>query len=144
MANYNCIEYNCVHKNLFPINGYQLVEIITMAALSLIATTAGIGGGAIYSTLFMFLDNFAAIQAFPISNVMILSCSLCTFYVGVKEKMRNPEHMFVDWDLVMVFCPTLLLGTKIGVILNKMSPGILLNILLILILTFSSYKAYTK
>jgi uncharacterized membrane protein YfcA len=115
-----------------------------MGILSMVATTAGIGGGAIYSTLLMFIDNFSAMEAFPISNFIILFCSSCTFYIGVKDKMRNPEHNFVDYDIVMVFCPTLLLGTKIGVILNKIFPGVILSILLILVLSFSSYKAYHK
>lgn len=115
-----------------------------MAGLSLFATTAGVGGGAIYSALLMFVENFDAMDAFPISNFIILFCSLATFFVGVREKLSNPKTSFIDYDLVMLFCPTLLLGTKMGVILNKMIPGLILNILLILSLAFSSYKTYQK
>jgi uncharacterized membrane protein YfcA len=115
-----------------------------MCGLSMVATTAGIGGGAIYSAMLMFVENFPAMQAFPISTFVILCCALSTFYIGVKDKIHNPMNKFVDYDLVMVFCPTLLLGTKIGVILNKLIPSLFLNILLILSLAFSSYKTHQK
>jgi uncharacterized membrane protein YfcA len=110
----------------------------------MVATAAGIGGGAIYSAMLMFIENFPASVAFPISNFVILCCSILTFYLGVKDKMEFPEHKFVDYDLIVVFCPTLLLGTKIGVILNKIFPTLILNILLVLSLAFSCYKTYHK
>lgn len=110
----------------------------------MVATTAGIGGGAVYSALLMFVENFSAMEAFPISTFIIFLCALCTYYVGVKDKIENPQHKFVDYDLVLVFCPTMLLGTKIGVIFNRIFPSLVLNILLILLLAFSSYKIYLK
>jgi uncharacterized membrane protein YfcA len=112
--------------------------------MSTVATTAGIGGGAIYSAILMFAENFSAMEAFPISNFIILFCALTTFYIGVKDKIANPENKFVDYDLVVVFGPMLLLGTKIGVILNKILPSLILNIFLILSLAYSSYKSYQK
>lgn len=115
-----------------------------MCALSMVATSAGVGGGAIYSALLMFIENFSAQVAFPISNFVILVCSVLTFYLGVKDKMIFPEHKFVDYDIVVIFCPTLLLGTKVGVILNKIFPQLLLNLLLIVCIAFSTYKIYKK
>jgi uncharacterized membrane protein YfcA len=122
----------------------QGVSIIFMMLLSLVATTAGMGGGAIYSAVLMSVENFSAMEAFPISNFIIFFCSLGTYIIGVKNKLRDPSELFVDYDIVLVFAPNLLLGTKIGVILNKMIPSIILNILLIVTLSFSSYKTYFK
>ncbi len=112
--------------------------------MSVIATSAGVGGGAVYSAILMFVENFSAMEAFPISNFTILMCSLTTFYIGVRDKVRNPEGRFVDYDSVLIFVPTMLLGTKLGVLLNKILPSLLLNILLILSLAYSSYKSYKK
>lgn len=124
-----------------------LVEIFVMlflASMSVIATSAGVGGGAVYSAILMFVENFSAMEAFPISNFTILMCAMTSFYIGVKDKMRNPDTKFVDYDSVLIFVPTMLLGTKIGVLLNKILPSFLLNILLILSLAYSSYKSYKK
>ncbi len=115
-----------------------------MMVLSLVATTAGMGGGAIYSAVLMSVENFGTTEAFPISNFIILFCSVGTYLIGVRNKINDPNELFVDYDIVLVFAPNLLLGTKIGVILNKILPSVMLNIFLIIILSFSSYKTYTK
>jgi uncharacterized membrane protein YfcA len=115
-----------------------------MSALSMVATTAGLGGGAVYSAILMFVENFSAMETFPISTFIILCCALSTYIIGIKDKIENPQHKFVDYELVLVFCPTMLIGTKIGVIWNRMFPSLFLNMLLILSLAFSSYKIYLK
>lgn len=141
---YKCIDEKCVHKDFFPLNIMQFIEIIVMMLFSAIATSSGIGGGAIYSTLFMVMENFDASKAFPISNFMILFSSLSVYLLGAKMSMDVPEHKFVDYDLVIVFAPMMLLGTKIGVILNALTPSLVLTILLILTLIDSTRKIYKK
>ncbi len=122
----------------------EIFVLLFFAAFSMIATSAGIGGGAIYSALLMFVENFSANQAFPVSNFVIFLCALTTFYIGVKDKIENPSNKFIDYDLVTIFGPTMLLGTKIGVICNKFFPSLFLNVMLILVLAYSSYKSYNK
>lgn len=142
LGNHVCRDEVCVHRGFFPPNFSQIIEIILMCGLSAVATAAGVGGGAIYSALLMFVENFEAQTAFPISSFSILICSLTTFYLGVKKKMKNPQMKFIDYDLVIVFCPALLLGSKIGVILNEIFPALILIIFLILSLSLSCYKTY--
>ena len=142
LGNHICRDEVCVHRGFFPPNLSQIIEIVLMCGLSAVATAAGVGGGAIYSALLMFIENFEAQTAFPISSCSILICSIMTFYLGVKAKIKNPSMKFIDYDLVIVFCPALLLGSKIGVILNEIFPALILIIFLILSLSFSSYKTY--
>ena len=122
----------------------EILVIIFLSSMSIVATAAGVGGGAIYSAILMFVENFSAMEAFPVSNFVILFCTLITFYIGVISKAKNTEQRFVDYDVVAVFVPTMLLGTKLGVLLNKILPSLLLNILLILALAYSCYKSYKK
>jgi uncharacterized membrane protein YfcA len=122
----------------------EIFMLTFFASMSVVATTAGVGGGAVYSAIMMFVENFSATEAFPISNFVILLCALTSFYIGAKNKFHNPEHKFVDYDVVVIFVPTTLFGTKLGVILNKIIPNIILSILLILSLAWSCYKTYYK
>jgi uncharacterized membrane protein YfcA len=110
----------------------------------MIATNAGIGGGPVFGVMFSFVLNFSIAQATPISNFMIFVSSITTFIVGLRNKIENPGIRFVDYKLMVVFCPMLLFGTKIGVILNKILPSIFLNLILILLLSITSYKTYYK
>jgi uncharacterized membrane protein YfcA len=142
LRNHICKDNHCHHKGYFPPNLSQIIEILCMCLLSTVSTAAGVGGGAIYSALLMFIDNFEAQIAFPISSFAIFVCSSLTFYLGVKSKIHNPKMKFIDYDLVIIFCPSLLLGTKIGVILNSIFPALILTICLIVSLSFSCYKTY--
>ena len=142
LKNHICKENYCHHKGYFPPNLSQIIEILCMCLLSTVSTAAGVGGGAIYSALLMFIDNFEAQIAFPISSFSIFVCSALTFYLGVKSKLKKPKMKFIDYDLVIIFCPSLLLGTKIGVILNSILPALILTICLIVSLSFSCYKTY--
>ena len=118
--------------------------MLFLSVLSMIATSAGIGGGAVFGVMFSFVLNFSISEATPISNFMILVSSLTTFIVGLRNKRENPRMKFVDYKLVMVFCPMMLIGTKIGVILNKIFPSLFLNFILVALLSITSYKSYFK
>jgi uncharacterized membrane protein YfcA len=85
----------------------------------------------------MAIEKFTPPEAFRISNFLIFICSLCTFYMGVKDKYANPSNSFVDYDIAVIFCPTMLLGTKFGTILNKTFSNLLLSLILITTMIFS-------
>ncbi len=87
-------------------------------------------GGAIYSSLLMFIEKLPPSEAYPISTFLITICSTCTFYMGVQDKFTNPQNSFIEWDIAIIFCPTLLLGTKFGTILNKSLSDVFLTVFL--------------
>jgi len=52
--------------------------------------------------------------------------------------------MGIDYNLCMIMEPVLLLGTIIGVFFNAVSPGWLITILLVLTLTYTTYRTTMK
>ena len=106
------------------------------------ATACGIGGGVIYSSFLLFVENFKPSVAFPISNFLILVSAVTTFYTTSKDKKEHPKSSFVDYDLAMIFSPAMLLGTKFGTILNKTCSNMILTICLIIMLSISLKSTY--
>jgi hypothetical protein len=92
----------------------------------------------------MFVEDFLPTEAMPIAVILILICSFCTYFTGVKQKMEFPEIDFVNLDFSIIYCPMMLLGTKIGTILNKIASSIILFIVLIYILFTSFRKTYKR
>lgn len=90
----------------------------------------------------MFVENFSPTEAFPIANFLIFICSIITFYMGVKDKYANPSNSFVDYDMAILFCPTLLLGTKVGTMLNRVLSNLILSIFLAIVVFYSMSKTY--
>ena len=78
----------------------------------------------------MFVEGFPPSAAYPISTFLIAVTSLCTFYICVTNKNENAESPLINYNFAILFCPVLLLGTKIGIILNKSLSSLLLTILL--------------
>jgi hypothetical protein len=58
-------------------------------------------------------------------------------YMGVKDKLKNTSSKFIDFDLALVFAPNLLLGIKIGSIMNKLLTNSLLLLGLMMLSVYS-------
>ena len=83
-------------------------------------------------------------EASPLSSFMILICSSISFYSNYKAKVEEQSLDFVDYRLVLLFCPLLILGTKIGAILNRMLPSIFLTLIMMALLIYSIKNTYSK
>lgn len=134
----------CKHKNLFPIDLYDLLMMTLIGISSVFTSASGIGGGAINSVLLMYFNYFSPKKAFPISNFIILTSSIAVFYLGVKLKGEDPLYSFVDYDVILVTIPLLALGAKIGECLQRIVPSIFLDVLLFMYIIFSLVKFYKK
>ncbi len=112
--------------------------------ISSVATSVGIGGGVVFSSLLVYIQNMLPTQAYPISTFIIMITSICTFSMGVRHKSQNPSSSFVNYDLAIVFCPSLLLGTKFGTIFNKMLNPLVLIIILLGLVGRNVFNIYYK
>src|SRR5690349_2870985 len=92
----------------------------------------------------MFFEDFLPSEAYPISTFIIVFCSLATFYMGVKDKEANPDAKFIDYDLAIIFCPTLLLGVKFGAIFNKTFSNVFLTVFFAIFIVHNIYTMYYK
>lgn len=113
-----------------------------MCISSALATACGIGGGTVYSALLLGVQEFEPLEAFPISNVLILSCGLVTFFACVLDKYKNPKNKFVHYDIAVLVGPSMLLGAKFGTIFNKIFSSLFLTIAVLVVLCYSINSTY--
>ncbi len=79
------------------------------------------------------------------SGLSILMCSVTRFIVNFKQK--HPEKkdcVSLDYGLAIIMMPTVLMGSFIGVIFNKMLPDLVIQIILTLLLFFLTTQAGLK
>lgn len=146
---YRCdpVEQKCVYKGFFPVYPLEIVEIICLSISSALATACGIGGGTVYSSFILGVQEFEPNEAFPISNCLILTCGLVTFFACVIDKNKHPKNKFVDYDIAIIFGPAMILGSKFGTIFNKIFSSLFLTVAVIIVLLYSitsTYKNYVK
>ena len=62
----------CKFKGFFPLYPLELLELFILMISSSLATSCGIGGGTVYSSMILGVEELEPNQAFPISNFLIL------------------------------------------------------------------------
>ena len=135
----------CVHKNIFPIQGIEIVGTVIITILMALSVMSGVGGGGIVVPLLMFFFEMDTKKAVSISGFTILSGSIVRFIFTFKHKHPKKDATCIEYGLTNVMLPTVLLGSTIGVFMNIILPSIILQFSLALLLVGlciqSSFKA---
>ena len=132
----------CVFKGFFPLYPLELIELFVLMISSSLATSCGIGGGTVYSSMILGVEELEPSQAFPVSNFLILFCGLFTFISFTLDKYQHPKNLFIHYDVATIFSPSMLVGAKFGTILNKILPSSLLLIFLCFLICYTTRKTY--
>ena len=132
----------CKFKGFFPLYPLELLELFLLMISSSLATSCGIGGGTVYSSMILGVEELEPSQAFPISNFLILFCGLVTFVSFTMDKFEHPKNKFINYEVAMIFSPSMLVGAKFGAILNKTLPTSLLLIFLVILICYTTRKTY--
>lgn len=134
----------CQHKSIFPMTFSEIVIFLLVSVSYGISNLCGIGGGAAATSLIMWVENFSTSEAVPISMAVMLVSTIWTYCLGAKFKKENPESDFVDYQASAIIIPLMLLGSKIGTIINFVFPFLLTSILLILFTSYTMVGIYKK
>ena len=106
------------------------------------SNASGLGGGLLFIPVLLLIMNFYPHEAIPISKIVIFAGASTSFINNLKIKRPGRNAKALNYNLVIVNAPNLLLGTVLGVTLNKILPNSLILFLLCLLLFFYSYKTF--
>jgi uncharacterized membrane protein YfcA len=116
----------------------------------LLAAGGGIGGGGILVPVYVLVGSFAAKEAVPLSNVTILGGSIANCFFNFMKKhpyyekppygQERVDRPRIDFDIVNVMEPMTIAGSVLGSLINKLLPGWLLTIMLMVVLGLITIK----
>ena len=135
----------CKHKPLFsPFDtSDSWIALITFCTI-LLAAPSGIGGGGILVPMYLAIGRFSPRTGIPLSKATIFGGAVTNNYFNVQKRHPDCNRPLIDYNICMVMEPVLLLGTVLGVFFNAISPGWLITILLVLCLTYTTYRTTIK
>ena len=113
---------------------------------TVLASAAGIGGGAVLVPLFTLLGEFTEHEAIPLSIATVFGASMFATlgsYLWQKHPLV-PHRPVIAYDAALVLLPATLLGSTVGVFLNKLCPNWLIVALLVLLCAFSGHRTLDK
>jgi uncharacterized membrane protein YfcA len=118
-----------------------------LPALVGLANVAGIGGGGITVPIVMICWGFSTKESVAISGATIFVGSVVRFFYSIDRKHPEKKATSIDYGIVIVMLPLVLVGSFTGVLVNIMLPPLILSgilTLLLIYLTWSSYKSAIK
>ena len=142
---FTCKSGECKHKNLWPPTITEIGGIIVLIFISVLASASGIGGGGIIVPLNLILLKFEAKEAIALSNGIILCNGLTKSFIGLfRSHPTIPKRTIIDYNIILVLMPSILLGAFIGSIVGEMAPTIFQLALLLVILFFTVLKSLSS
>ena len=139
---YVCSSDNeCVHKHLFPLHGMEILGTVLVFTCSALANAAGQGGGPLMTLILLILFNYSPDVALPMVQLIILGGSGIGFLLRVPMRHPTRDRPVIDYYILTLFAPPLMIGTTIGVILGLIFPSWLILALLTLVLIYITYTS---
>lgn len=142
---YEFIDDDYVQEmTVFPLELRDYIGF-TCAAISVILSIGGgIGPGAILLSVYIIVMDFPPKVAIPLSSVTGLGIN--TYGNLMNSRKRHPliNRPIIDWDLILVIEPVILLGAIIGTYVNKTLEAKTLIVLLVLLLSVIALNTLKK
>jgi uncharacterized membrane protein YfcA len=131
----------CFHKSIFPIYIEEFFGLIILPILLAFANVGGIGGGGLIIPITMALFRFSTKEAIALSGFTILTGAIVRWIYQWSDKHPKKDSTLIEYPIVIVMMPMVLVGSFVGVIINLYFPAVLLCIILTLLLIFLSVQS---
>lgn len=107
-------------------------------------SVGGVGGGGIFVPMLSLVIGFDPKSSTAISKCMIMGAAISTVVYNLKLRHPTLDIPLIDYDLVLLIQPMLMLGISIGVVFNLIFADWMVTILIILLSLGTSTKAFFK
>ena len=97
---------------------------VILGILIALSNAGGIGGGGIIVPICIIFFFFSAKESVALSNFCIFFASLARFIMNYNQKHPNRDAKVIDYGVIMVMLPMVLVGSMIGVQVNTVLPNI--------------------
>lgn len=123
---------------------WKLILAMVLGTLGAsICSAGGVGGGGLFIPLFNLLIGFDAKSSAALSNFMIFGGSIANVWWNIqRDHPFLPGHPLIDFDVVLLLQPNMLLGISIGVICNVAFPSWFITLEFIITLGYITARSF--
>jgi len=132
------------NPSLLPLTRRDVVGFMLASLGCCLGSLGGIGGGGLVVPIYIIAMGLSPKQAIPLGSVTVLGGSLAGLILNLKRRHPLADRPIIDWDLILVMEPLVLVGTVFGSILHRVIPGKVLSVLLVLLLSIVAHTTLTK
>ncbi|XWV26178.1 hypothetical protein QJ857_gp0900 [Tupanvirus soda lake] len=138
-------EKNDTDKVIFDENTYptDIATVFFIFVVSIFTTITGVGGGSLYVSIFMLINNFEINVAIPLSvSTIVGSTFIRVLYFYNKEQPAVRGRSLIYYFPILIIVPFIANTSFVGIIFQKLFPKIISFIVILLLLGYSFYKTF--
>lgn len=117
----------------------EFFGLFILSALVGMANVGGIGGGGMTVPLVAICWGFSTKESIAISGFTIFFGAVLRFFYGLNKKHPQKKATNIDYGIVIVMLPLVIVGSSTGVLINLTAPPIILSSILSLLLIFLTF-----
>ena len=133
-----------IPPSLLPMTRRDVIGFMLASLGATLGSLGGIGGGGLVVPCYIIVTRLNLKQAIPLSSVTVLGGSLAALMLNLKRRHPLADRPIIDWDLILVMEPLVLVGALFGSILHRVISGNFLSVLLVLLLSIVAHTTLTK
>ena len=130
--------------SMFPLTRRDVVGFMLSSLGMTLGSSGGIGGGGIVVPIYIIVLGFSARVAIPLGSVTVLGGSMAGTMLNMKRRHPLADRPVIDWDLILVMEPLVLVGALIGAIFHRVVSEKILTVLLVLLLSVVAHTTLAK
>lgn len=129
---------------LYPMSRRDVIGFMFASLGATLGSIGGIGGGGLVVPCYIIVSGLAPRFAMPLGAVTVLGGSLAALVLNLRRRHPLADRPIVDWDLILVMEPLVLVGTLIGSVLHRVVSEKILTVLLVLLLSIVAHTTLAK
>lgn len=131
---YECVDNNCVHKDIWPPNFLQAITYILLPIIIGIANVGGLGGGVVKVPMIMLMLNYPLKIATYMAYCIMFGSVLPNVFLLILQKHPYLNRPLIDFNIALVLNPSVLLGTTMGFYVNVLLPDLVITLMFLIFL----------
>jgi putative Ca2+/H+ antiporter (TMEM165/GDT1 family) len=127
-------------RRLLPITATDVFGFLLASMGVTLAAGGGIGGGGIVVPIYIIVMQFPPREAIPLAVVTVVGGALGTTIVNSTRRHPMADRPLIDWGLMIVMEPLVLVGTLFGTLLHRVVSE---KVILVMLVVFYIVTART-
>lgn len=139
-----CQDSKCVHKDFFPVLPIEFFGYCILCLVTLFTTVGGITGGIFYLPIFTIIFSFTISEAIPLSITNVMGVLLFRYLLSIRDRHPRRDKPLIHYEISIIFCPAITVGTIFGVLVNRFSPTWLITLFVLVFMIDNGWKTFKK
>ena len=129
---------------LFPVKGRYIVGYVIAFLGLMLGASGGIGGGGIAVPVYLLVAGLSPKHAMGVGSVTILGGTMASTYINISRRHPLADRPLIDWDLVLVMQPVVLIGVFLGTFFHQILNDHVLVVMLVILLSITAHTTLGK